>query len=119
MPNHQHLASIIGLWLSGRFVGRAGDGFVFYPSREYLEHSNLGRFMKAHGISDWRQLVKRANADIGWYWDAVNRDLEIEWFAGYDRVYDSSNGMPFTKWFLNGKCNIVANAVDKHARGQP
>jgi acetyl-CoA synthetase len=89
------------------------------PSREHLEKSNIARFMKAHGISDWRELVRRANADIAWYWDAVNTDLGLEWFSKYDRVYDSSNGVPFTKWFLNGKCNIVANAIDRHARLHP
>src|SRR3712207_9203853 len=27
--------------------------------------------------------------------------------------------IPWTKWFLNGKCNIVANAIDRHAKKQP
>lgn len=75
--------------------------------------------MKNNGISDWRQLVSRANNDIAWYWDAVNSDLGIDWFEKYSRVYDSSLGVPFTKWFVNGKCNIVANAVDRHARASP
>jgi acetyl-CoA synthetase len=75
--------------------------------------------MKKHEISDWRQLVKKANSDIEWYWDAVNNDLGIEWFTKYDRVYDSSDGIPFTRWFLNGKCNIVANAIDRHSKAQP
>ncbi len=75
--------------------------------------------MKKHGISSWRQLVERANSDIGWYWDAVNKDLGIEWFQKYDKVFDSSAGVPWTKWFVNGKCNIVANAIDRHAKSQP
>jgi acetyl-CoA synthetase len=92
---------------------------VFTPSREHLERSNIARFMKVHGISDWRELVNKANGNIEWYWDAVNTDLAIEWFTKYGRVYDSSNGIPFTKWFLNGKCNVVANAIDRHARTHP
>lgn len=75
--------------------------------------------MRAHGIADWRQLVEKANNDIRWYWDAVNRDLGIEWFRDYDNVYDSSAGVPLTRWFLNGRCNIVANAIDRHARASP
>ena len=100
-------------------MSQAGSGFAFTPSREHLEQSNIARFMKVHGISDWRELVKKANGDIRWYWDAVNTDLGIEWFTKYDRVYDSSKGIAFTKWFLNGRCNIVANAIDKHARTHP
>ncbi|HEX2013681.1 MAG TPA: AMP-binding protein, partial [Nitrososphaera sp.] len=48
-----------------------------------------------------------------------NEDLGIEWFKCYEKVFDSSAGMPWTKWFIEGKCNIVANAIDKHAREQP
>ncbi|MGI0016603.1 MAG: hypothetical protein ACREBU_24535 [Nitrososphaera sp.] len=48
------------------------DGLSYVPSDESLAHSNVARFMKKHGISDWRQLVHKANSDITWYWDAVN-----------------------------------------------
>lgn len=75
--------------------------------------------MAKHGVSDWRQLVERANSNIGWYWDAVNEDLGIEWFRKYDMTYDSSAGIPWTKWFINGRCNIVSNAIDRHAKNQP
>jgi acetyl-CoA synthetase len=75
--------------------------------------------MKKHGISNWCQLVKKANSDIEWYWDAVNEDLGIEWFQRYDKTYDSLAGVPWTKWFLNGQCNIVANAIDRHVKKQP
>ena len=99
----------------------AGDPSThsFTPSADLLEQSNVARFMKRHGISDWHQLVEKANADIEWYWDAVNSDLGIEWFSKYDRVCDQSKGVQFARWFVNGKCNIVANAVDRHARSQP
>ena len=75
--------------------------------------------MDKHGLSGWRQLVERANKDISWYWDAVNGDIGIEWFRKYDRTFDSSAGIPWTKWFINGKCNIVANAIDRHAKNRP
>ncbi len=97
----------------------AGDGYAFSPSTEQLKGSNIARFMKKNGVSDWRQLVQKANSDIGWYWDAVNEDLGIEWFRSYDRTFDSSGGVAWTRWFINGKCNIVANAIDRHARLQP
>lgn len=75
--------------------------------------------MAKHGIRDYRQLVQKANSNIEWYWDAVNDDLDLEWFRKYDEVYDSSAGLPWTKWFLNGKCNIISNAIDRHAKKQP
>jgi acyl-coenzyme A synthetase/AMP-(fatty) acid ligase len=27
--------------------------------------------------------------------------------------------MPSTKWFMNGKCNIISNAIDRHANTHP
>jgi acetyl-CoA synthetase len=96
------------------------EPFAFQPTAGHLADSNVARFMKKHDISGYRELVKRANGDISWYWDAVNDDLGLEWFQKYDRVYDSSAvGMPWTKWFIGGKCNIVANAIDRHAKRQP
>lgn len=93
--------------------------YAFRPSASHMSESNLARFMSKHGISDYRQLVERANGDIAWYWDAVNDDLGLEWFRRYDSVYDQSAGVPWTRWFSGGKCNIVANAIDRHAKRQP
>ncbi|HKF27461.1 MAG TPA: AMP-binding protein [Nitrososphaera sp.] len=95
------------------------ERFIFVPSADQIARSNIGRFMKKHDILNWCQLVKKANSDIGWYWNAVNEDLGIEWFQKYDKTYDSLAGVPWTKWFLNGKCNIVANAIDRHVKKQP
>lgn len=95
------------------------ESFAFQPSPGHLAHSNIARFMNKHGIADYRELVKKANDDIAWYWDAVNDDLKLEWFQKYNKVYDSSAGAPWTKWFIGGKCNIVANAIDRHARKNP
>lgn len=92
------------------------EKFAFVPSQS---GSNIARFMAKHGISGWHELVEKANNDIGWYWDVVNEDLGIEWFQKYDTTFDSSAGLPWTKWFINGKCNIVANAIDRHAKQQP
>jgi acetyl-CoA synthetase len=92
---------------------------MFVPSADQVSKSNIGRFMDKHGIANWQQLVDRANNNIEWYWNAVNEDLEIEWFQKYDQTYDSRAGIPWTKWFLNGKCNIVVNAIDRHAKKQP
>ena len=100
-------------------TGLLTEQFIFVPSSSQMARSNIGRFMKKHSISNWRQLIEKANSDIEWYWNAVNEHLGIEWFRKYDKTYDSQTGIPWTKWFLNGKCNIVVNAIDRHAKKQP
>ena len=95
------------------------EGFAFQPGESHLAQSNVALFMKKHGISSYQELVKKANGDIAWYWDAVNDDLGLEWVRKYDSVLDSSAGLPWTRWFTGGKCNIVASAIDRHARENP
>lgn len=94
-------------------------GFAFTPQERHLAQSNVALFMKKHGIASYSELVRKANEDIAWYWDAVNDDLDLQWFRKYEQVYDSSAGIPWTRWFLGGKCNIIANAIDRHAASQP
>jgi acetyl-CoA synthetase len=75
--------------------------------------------MRKHSIADYIQLVQKSNENIEWYWNAVNEDLNLEWFKKYDQTFDSSNGIPWTRWFINGKCNIISNVIDRHAKNQP
>jgi acetyl-CoA synthetase len=82
-------------------------------------NSNILQFMNKHQLATYQQLLKRSVENIEWYWNAVIEDLSLEWFHGYNQVYDSSEGFPRTKWFLDGKCNIVYNAVDRHAKSHP
>ncbi len=93
--------------------------FLYTPSYENKINSNISRFMRKHGIENYIQLVQKSNEDIEWYWNAVNEDLNLEWFRKYDQTFDSSNGIPWTRWFINGKCNIISNIIDKHAKNQP
>ena len=44
---------------------------VWSPSPEYVERANVTRFMRAHGIETYEELVARSVGDIAWFWDAV------------------------------------------------
>ncbi|MFL6431774.1 MAG: acyl-CoA synthetase [Nitrososphaeraceae archaeon] len=92
---------------------------LYTTSNENNIHSNISHFMRKHGIADYIQLVQKSNENIEWYWNAVNEDLNLEWFKKYDQIFDSSNGIPWTRWFINGKCNIMSNVIDRHAKNQP
>ncbi len=89
---------------------------VWKPTDDYVEKANITRFMRKHDIKDYDELIKRSTDDIEWFWDAVMKDLDIEWFHPYDKVLDDSKGIQWTKWFVGGKINIVHNCLDKHAK---
>jgi len=77
-------------------------GEVFYPTAEVLAQAN---------VKDPEVLRKQASQDIEAFW--AERAGELTWYKKWDKVLDDSN-KPFFKWFVGGKTNIVANAVDRH-----
>jgi acetyl-CoA synthetase len=89
---------------------------IWEPSREYVERANVTRLMRSHGISDYHELVRRSQEDIEWFWDAVVRDLGIDFFEPYDEVLDASGGPEWPRWFTGGTVNLSFNCVDRHAR---
>ena len=89
---------------------------VWKPSNEYIENANITRFMKTHNIKDYNELIKKSTEDIKWFWDEVIKDLNIEFYKPYTKVYDDSKGIQWTKWFVNGKINIIHNVLDRHAK---
>ncbi|HLG21246.1 MAG TPA: AMP-binding protein [Candidatus Manganitrophaceae bacterium] len=92
---------------------------IWSPSEEMIAQSNVRRFMRKHRLSSYEALIAWSVADIGRFWDAVMKDLAIEWETPYQRVYDSSAGAPWTRWFVGGTTNIAANCVDRHVRTHP
>ncbi len=92
------------------------DKIVWKPTNEYVEKANITRFMKKYDIKDYEELIKKSAEDIEWFWDAVMKDLDIEWFQPYEKVLDDSEGIQWTKWFIGGKINIAYNCLDKHVK---
>jgi acetyl-CoA synthetase len=87
------------------------------PGPEHVARSRLRRFIESSGCSSLRELRQRAVADVSWFWDAVVRDLGLEFFTPYERVLDLSEGAPWAHWFSGGRYNYVHNALDRHALG--
>src|SRR5207249_4189594 len=53
------------------------------------------------------------------FWDAVVKDLGIEFYERYERVLDTSDGIPWAKWFTGGSINLAHNCVDRWADRTP
>jgi acetyl-CoA synthetase len=92
---------------------------VWSPSEDYVERANITRLMRAHGIGSYEDLVKRSQDDVAWFWEAVVRDLRIEFYEPYRQVLDESDGKPWTKWFVGGTINLAHNCVDRWADRTP
>ena len=87
------------------------------PSRAIVEQSNLARFIARNGLRTFEELLGWSVADVGRFWDAVVRDLGLEWYEPYTKVLDLSRGAPWATWWIGGRFNYVHNALDRHAAG--
>jgi len=92
---------------------------VWRPTPEYVERANVTRLMRAHGIATYEELVRRSVEDVAWFWDAVVKDLDIEFLRPYESVLDTSKGVEWATWFGGGRVNLAHACVDRWAERTP
>jgi acetyl-CoA synthetase len=91
---------------------------IWEPSSEVIEKSRLKRFMDKHGIETFDELLKRADDDIAWFWDAAIKDIDVAFYRHYDKVVDLSKGKPWATWWIGARMNIVQSCLDRHRDGE-
>src|SRR5262245_14138051 len=96
-----------------RAVFDFGGEIVWSPTQEWIEHSQLKRFMDRYGVSTIAELHQRSITDLEWFWQAVIEDLQIEFAEPYERILDTAQGIAWPRWCVGGKMNIVHNCLDK------
>ncbi len=94
-------------------------GEVWRPTRAQVEAANVSRLMRAHGIERLDDLLARSVAEPAWFWDAVVRDLGIEFSTPYAEVVDLSAGREWATWFVGGRTNVARQCVDRWAERTP
>ena len=95
------------------------QGIVWRASPEVAERSHTHRFMSAHGIERYEDLVRRSSADPEWFWPAAVPPLGIPFLEPYETVRDLTRGKPFGQWFHDGRLNLSAMCVDRWASAEP
>src|ERR1700674_4902901 len=87
---------------------------IWGPSPDVIAKSRLKRFMDQHGIESYQELLKRADDDIEWFWDAAIKDIDIAFYRHYDKAGDMSLGKPWAKWWIGGRMNIFQSCLPHH-----
>lgn len=75
--------------------------------------------MKKYDISNLQQLSIKANENLEWFWQEVDNYFGIIWDTPYTKVLDTSQGIPWSKWFVDGKTNIYKSSIEKFAKKNP
>ena len=99
-------------------MSTVGEELAWVPHAEYVRRANVTRLMRAHGIDSIDELRRRSVDDVEWYWDAVVKDLELDFTTPYEKVLDTSKGVPWATWFTGGRINITWNCVDRWAHDE-
>jgi acetyl-CoA synthetase len=86
---------------------------VWFPKQEQMEQTRLYRFMKRLGFRDYDRFYEQSIKNIAWFWDEVVNDLGLRWMMPYRQVLDMSDGIAWTRWFVDGKINISDNCLDR------
>jgi acetyl-CoA synthetase len=90
------------------------DHFIWQASREVLNATTLSAFLRAHNLPDFDALLVRADAEPHWFWNALLRFFDVRFYRPYSRVLDTSAGIAWAKWCVDGETNLVLNCLDRH-----
>ena len=75
--------------------------------------------MKKHNISSLDELSIKSKNNLEWFWESVDKDIGIIWDEPYTKTLDISNGIAWSKWFVNGKTNMYKSSVEKFTKQTP
>jgi len=75
--------------------------------------------MKKHNILSLEELSEKSKNNLEWFWESVEKDIGIIWDEPYTKTLDTSNGIPWTKWFVDGKTNLYNSSVEKFTKTTP
>jgi acetyl-CoA synthetase len=92
---------------------------VWRPDPDIARDTNVGRFMAAHEMASFDELLRRSVAEPEWFWDAVVEFLGLPFAEPYSKVLDTSDGVPWARWFVGGRLNVAGACVDRWAEATP
>jgi acetyl-CoA synthetase len=87
---------------------------VWTPPPGWVEQTNVYRFMRRLGFDRLEDFLQFSREHNERFWDEMLREAGIEWFEPYTKVCDTSDGVEWSRWFIDGRLNIAANCLDRH-----
>lgn len=89
---------------------------VWFPDSEKIKQTRLYNWMQKLGYDDYDAFYKKSITNVSWFWDQAAKELDIEWYKHYDETLQTSTDWKYPRWYVNGKINVVENALGKWAK---
>ena len=83
---------------------------MFQPDKEWIESSNVYKFMVEKGFNTLDEFIKYTY-DNPVFWEDFVKLIGLKFYKKYEKILDLSRGKQWAKWFVNGKLNI-ADQID-------
>jgi acetyl-CoA synthetase len=95
------------------------EAIVWRPDAETIARAQLTRFLRQVGMESYAELETKAAADPAWFTGEVLRFLDLPWERPYSQVMDTSRGIAWTRWCVDGELNIGTACLAKGPDRQP
>jgi acetyl-CoA synthetase len=92
--------------------------FVWEPSAERVETSNVTRLGRRLGVERYADLHRISVEEPERFWPAVIEDLGLEFSEPWESVVETGRGIEWATWFAGGKLNVAWNCVHRWAAGE-
>ena len=90
------------------------DRPIWQPTSDVAGQTAIAGFLRLHKLADLEALLRRADEEPGWYWQALLEFFDIRFLQPYSAVLDISRGIEWPRWCVGGTTNVVLNCLDKH-----
>ncbi len=67
--------------------------WIWEPSQEWIQRTNVYRFMQRLGIQDREQFIRLSQERLEEFWAEMVKEAGIHGLHPYERVLDTSNGV--------------------------
>jgi acetyl-CoA synthetase len=91
---------------------------IWTPPAGWVERTNVWRFMQQLGFSRLDEFLRFSRDENERFWDEMVCEAKIEWAQPYTKVLDASEGVEWSRWFVDGRLNIAANCLDRHVSSE-
>ncbi|WP_016729852.1 AMP-binding protein [Saccharolobus islandicus] len=78
---------------------------VFNPNKEWIENSNVYKFMVEKNLDKLEDFIKYTYENPE-FWDEFVKLINVKFPEPYTKVLDLSRGKQWPQWFIGGKLNI-------------
>src|SRR5947209_1758356 len=61
------------------------DQFIWEPSPEFIERTNVRRLMRRLGLATYQDFVRYSQEHLEQFWDEIALEVGIDWYQARDR----------------------------------